>query len=113
MSEPEVVRVLDRPLRCHHCGGERFYKERIRLDVSNSLPVEFLESLLVNSWRGAVLLACTRCGLGQLFFPSLVEDEPPPAEPAADDEPVPCLACGEQIPQGSSACPACNWTWSS
>lgn len=110
MSEPEVVRVLGRPLRCQHCGGERFYREGIRVDVSTPLPLQFV----FGNWaRGAVLLACTRCGLGQLFFPGLVEDEPPPAEPAADDEPVQCLACGEQIPRGTNACPACNWTWSS
>ena len=110
MSEPEIVHVLGRPLRCHHCGGERFHQTRSLIDV----PLPGLADFFFGrGFREAVLLACARCGLSQFYFPSLVEDEPPPEKPAADDEPVQCLACGEQIPQGSSACPACNWTWSS
>ena len=110
MSEPEVVRVLGRPLRCQHCEGERFYQTSTHIDVPLPALADFFFG---RGFREAVLLACAQCGLCQFYFPGLAKNEPTPEETAVDDEPVQCLACGQQIPQGSNACPACNWTWSS
>jgi hypothetical protein len=36
-----------------------------------------------------------------------VRNRPPPSETEA----VPCIECGQEMPQGVAICPACGWTY--
>jgi hypothetical protein len=37
--------------------------------------------------------------------------ESQPKKPVPPAEPVPCASCGTMIPNGSSVCPKCGWTY--
>lgn len=107
MSEPEIVQVGGKPLRCHHCGQGTFHPQRVSLGVPVSPPTGWWSG---SGTKEAVLLVCAGCGLGQLGFPG-VAAKPLVEETTATQErkPIPCRSCGGRIPAGEMRCPECLW----
>jgi hypothetical protein len=59
----EPFEVAGKPVRCSHCGGERFLKGRAQL---NSAGLTFLNLDWAN--RSAATLACVECGRLEWFL---------------------------------------------
>lgn len=55
-------RVAGKPVRCPHCGGERFFERDVLLDGRGA-------SMLGLEWagKGATALVCAACGHADLF----------------------------------------------
>ncbi len=59
----EPFEVAGKPVRCPHCGGERFVEGRAQL---NSAGLTFLNLDWAN--RSAATLACVECGRLEWFL---------------------------------------------
>jgi hypothetical protein len=115
MKEPLSVEVAGVPLRCQHCDGDLFVEESAEVD---RLVLGGLASLGRCWGRHATIYVCTACGFLHWFFAIESSGYEPTASPGAEaadsdpaGEPLDCLACGQRIPAGESACPACGWSW--
>jgi hypothetical protein len=129
MSGPLRVEIAGEPLRCKHCGADVFFQESAGIDRLILGDLVHLEG-----WWGhhATIYVCIACGFLHWFFAidtcrhertdigetagDLADDaigglEPGRLEPELVPERVDCLACGQRIPAGASACPACGWSW--
>jgi predicted RNA-binding Zn-ribbon protein involved in translation (DUF1610 family) len=109
MSEPLRVEIAGEPLRCKHCGADVFFEESVTLD-----RLALGGPLNLEGWWGhqGTIYVCSACGFLHWFFAiDTGRHEVADAEEMA--EPVECLSCGQSIPAGASACPACGWSWES
>ena len=107
MSEALRVEIAGVPLVCKHCGADDFYEESAALDRLALGGVFHLEGI----WgHQATIYVCSACGFLHWFFATDTgRHRRTEAEEAA--EMVECLACGQSIPAGALACPACGWSW--
>jgi predicted RNA-binding Zn-ribbon protein involved in translation (DUF1610 family) len=115
MKEPFRVEVAGVPLRCKHCDGDAFVRESAAFD---RLALGGLAQLEGPWGHDATIYVCSACGFLHWFFAMGSVDHErtacsveEAAESEAKDEPLECLACGQRIPAGESACPACGWSW--
>jgi predicted RNA-binding Zn-ribbon protein involved in translation (DUF1610 family) len=99
----ERYSIAGRPLVCSHCGEQEFNQGKAQLNTS-------MMTLLDLDWldRVARIYSCTHCGKVEWF----VEPDPLTQMKMDTSEDADCLACGKTIPAGSSACPACGWSYS-
>jgi predicted RNA-binding Zn-ribbon protein involved in translation (DUF1610 family) len=111
MSEAMRVEVAGVPLLCKHCGADVFYQESAALDRLALGGLFHLEGV----WgHQATIYVCSACGFLHWFFAiDAGHHEPVEAEEMEMAEPIECLSCGQSIPAGASACPACGWSWES
>jgi rubredoxin len=103
-SEPREYCANGILLKCHHCGHELFTAELIALRIPSN--VRLLDILDIGTLDLAVeSLVCAKCGFVHQFSRGFVTPR------SALSNPAPCLACGEIIPAGASACPKCGWSY--
>ena len=67
MAEATGVTVAGRALHCPHCGHDRFYSQRTKVENV------YLGGLITGGSYGDLYL-CARCGYTQVFFP--VREDP-------------------------------------
>jgi predicted RNA-binding Zn-ribbon protein involved in translation (DUF1610 family) len=109
MSEPLRVEVAGEPLRCKHCGADVFFENSVTLDHLALGGLVHLEG----PWgHQATIYVCSACGFLHRFF-AFNTGRHQRADAAEMAERVECLSCGESIPAGASACPACGRSWKS
>jgi DNA-directed RNA polymerase subunit RPC12/RpoP len=102
MDQPLTVSIAGRPLRCPHCQNDTFYERSWQLNTSG---MTFFNLDWLNS--SATNYVCSQCGRIEWFT------EPPGTETIAHsaDGDTECLECGDMIPHGVTACPKCDWTY--
>jgi hypothetical protein len=139
MKESLRVEVAGEPLRCQHCRGDVFFLESAAIDRLGLGDRAQIEGWWGERAIIYICVACgfvhwffaveagrhERTAVGQIdeAVEGWTASEPPAevgeldegiegwaaSEPPA--EVVDCLACGQRIPAGESACPKCGWTW--
>jgi hypothetical protein len=65
-EEPEVVTVLDKPLRCQVCSADRFYTRKAQLHGA-------VASFFDLEWTGpsCTCVICSRCSYVHWFLPEV------------------------------------------
>jgi predicted RNA-binding Zn-ribbon protein involved in translation (DUF1610 family) len=141
MKQPLRVEVAGEPLRCNHCSADVFFLESAAIDRLGLGDRAQLEEWWGDRAIIYVCAACgfvhwffeveagrhERTEVGAMDeeiegwaaseaaapaeFGGMDEDIEGWASSGAAAEPVDCLACGQRIPAGESACPNCGWTW--
>jgi predicted RNA-binding Zn-ribbon protein involved in translation (DUF1610 family) len=141
MKEPLRVEVAGESLRCRHCDGDVFFLESAAIDRLGLGDRAQVEGWWGERATIYVCVACgfvhwffaveaaghERTAVGQIdeavegWAPSEVAESAGVGEldegierwaaSEARAEVLDCLACGQRIPAGESACPKCGWTW--
>jgi hypothetical protein len=111
MSSEQTIRIKDQPLRCKHCGREKFFHRSAQLGTA---LLGFFELGFLN--KSADVYVCSHCGFLHWFLEPAVEESPvqETGESAETDdlaESTECLECRQMIPAGTDTCPACGWSY--
>ncbi|MEO5712924.1 MAG: hypothetical protein ABIT37_05490 [Luteolibacter sp.] len=102
MEQPSSVTIAGHPLTCPHCGNDRFHERSWQL---NTAGMTFFNLDWLN--QSAMNYICSDCGRIEWFTK-------PPDDTSAfstTEGDADCLSCGAVIPDGSSICPKCGWTY--
>jgi len=89
-TDGEPATVAGRQLVCPHCGHNRFYRSKARINIAGT-------TFLGSDWasRPASVFECTSCGRLEWFAssPKRAEREEGKSKPAAVMESSPCVIC--------------------
>ena len=102
MDAPRRISRGGRPLKCLHCGNDEFHE---RSSLLNTAGMSFFNLDWLNA--SATNYICSNCGRIEWFA---TPDEDVAAFSTTDGDSE-CLSCGEVIPDGSSVCPKCGWSY--